>query len=108
MDAPVPRSWEELSGEPLTIEAIRKLHAPASRYVIRPNSYKPGAAFLGRGKALRMYILGGACARSVDGVRIELHAGMFADFQDGEYEFEVLGAREVNLVNVWRNPEPAD
>jgi hypothetical protein len=93
--------WKSISSEPLTLESIRNLHAPASHYRISPNSYRPGTAFAGTSMAGRIYVLAGACVKVMGGQRIELRQGMYADFPAGDYAFEVIGPREVNLVNVW-------
>ena len=52
-----------------------------------------------------IYVIAGACAKVFGEFRVELQAGMYADYPAGDYQFEVLGSQEVRLVNVWLLPE---
>jgi len=97
--------WSEISQEPLTLEAVRELHVPPSHYRISPNRYAAGIAFPGTGRAGRLYVLSGACSKKVGAWEVTLQAGMFADFPDGDHNFEVLGECPVQLVYVWLIPE---
>ena len=99
------RLWSEISQTPLTLEAIRELHVPLSHYRISPNRYEAGVAFLGTGRAGRLYVLSGACSKRVSLWQVALRAGMFVDFPTGDFEFEVQGEQHVQLVNVWLLPE---
>lgn len=101
----IAHHWPEVSEDPLTVEAIRKLHVPSSHYRISASRYKAGAALPGAGKSGRIYVLAGACVKTIGTWRVELRAGMFADFPAGAFEFEVLGDEDVQVVNVWWIPE---
>lgn len=98
---PIAQHWKDISREPLTIEAIRELHTPASHYRISPNNYTPGTQFPGTSKAGRIYVLSGSCYRAVGAWQVALEAGSFADFPAGDFEFKVLGKQPVKLVHVW-------
>jgi hypothetical protein len=97
--------WSELSPESLSLEAIKKLHAPPSHYRISPRRYEAGTTFPGTSRAGRLYVLAGACTMQVGEWRASLLAGMFADFPAGHFEFKVLGNLAVSLVDVWLIPE---
>lgn len=101
----VAHHWSELSLEPLSLEAIRELHAPPSHYRISPNKYEAGVSFPGTSRAGRLYVLSGACSKQVGEWEVSLQAGMFADFPAGDFEFKVLGEQHVSMVNVWPIPE---
>jgi hypothetical protein len=97
--------WSELSPEPLSLEAVRELHAPPSHYRISPRRYEAGVSFPGSSRAGRLYVLSGACTKQVGEWRVSLRADMFADFPAGNYDFKVLGDQQVSLVYVWLIPE---
>src|SRR5262245_59449350 len=97
--------WIELSSQPMSVEAIRKLHVPAAHFRVSPNRYAVGAVFPGTGMAGRIYVLLGRCSKAVGDWRAELTAGTYADFPAGSYEFKVLGTQDVEVVNVWEIPE---
>jgi hypothetical protein len=103
MDATVGR-WDFDRWGPPSVEAIRALHQPASRYRISPASYLAGTAFGGTARAGRKYVLAGACAFIVGPSTWELQAGDFADIPEGEYLLRVLGSEPVELVSVWELP----
>lgn len=97
--------WSEISRAPLTLEAIREMYVPPSHHRISPNRYEAGVAFSGTSRAGRLYVLSGACSKKVGEWGAVLHAGMYADFPAGSFEFKVLGEQQVRLVNVWLIPE---
>ena len=99
------RHWSEVSNAVLTLEAIRELHVPASHYRISPNRYNAGVASVARSRAGRIYVLSGAYSMKFGPRTVELEAGMFADFPEGEHEFKVLGEQPVQFVEVWLLPE---
>lgn len=96
------RSWDEVSAEPLTLEAIRRLHPDASKFRVSPNRYEAGARFPGSRRTGRVYILSGACRLQQSGFTTELQTGMFCDFPGSAFEFTVTGDGPVELVNVWK------
>ena len=97
--------WESLSSEPMSLEAIRNLHQPASHYRVSRNGYDAGVSFPGTGKAGRLYVISGRCSKSVGACEAELGPGTFVDFPGGDYVFSVVGDEPVKLVNVWEIPE---
>ena|SRR5215469_6424961 len=97
--------WNVLCDESISIEAIRSLHTPPSRFRISPSKFPVGTAFPGGSIAGRIYVLSGRCSRTVGDWRVELAPATFADFPAGGYEFQVLGDEAVELVNVYELPE---
>jgi hypothetical protein len=53
----------------------------------------------------RLYVLAGKCSLAVGGWSVEIEAGNYADFPEGDFQFRVLGPQDVELVHVWEIPE---
>lgn len=96
--------WSDIYSTPLTLEAIRALHVPSSQYRISPKSYEAHIVVPGVSMAGRLYVLSGACVKTVGAWNASLEAGMFADFPKGDYQIEVGGEQRVRLVYVWPIP----
>lgn len=99
------RRWSELSQESISLEAIRKLHAPPSHFRVSPYRYPAGTAFPGSARAGRIYVLSGQCSFIVGDWRAELAPATYADSPSGGFEFQVLGDDAVELVRAWELPE---
>lgn len=96
--------WSDIYSASLTFEAIRALHLPSSHYRISLKSYEAHIIVPGASIAGRLYVLSGACLKTVGAWNVSLEAGMFADFPKGDYQVEVCGEQEVQLVYVWPIP----
>lgn len=96
--------WSDIYSTPLTLEAIRALHLPSSHYRISPKNYEAPAVVPGASIAGRLYVLSGACVRTVGAWSVSLEAGMFVDFPEGDYQVEVRGEQQAQLVYVWAIP----
>lgn len=96
--------WSDVYTIPLTLEAIRALHMPPSQYRISPKNYEAHIVVPGVSIAGRLYVLSGACVKTVGAWSVSLGAGMFADFPEGDYQIEVCAEQGVQLVYVWPIP----
>ena len=100
-----PGKWDEASYGPMSLESIRRLFQPESRYRVSWNTYPAGAAFNFWTSAGRYYIIAGGCTISAAGHSWDLSAGEFLDLPEGDYLFSVTGESSVELVSVWELPE---
>jgi hypothetical protein len=102
------QEWFSVSGEIMSIEAVRNLYSPSSDYRFSPTKYEPRAIFpVVIGYPVTVYVLSGGCKYRLDGQELTLRAGEFSSFAKGSYEFEVLGGEQVQIITVFKLPSVA-
>jgi EutQ-like cupin domain len=96
--------WDQ-SREPLTEEAVRRLHVPANHYRIAALQYPGHTSFSGATRKGLCYVLHGNCTyRFESGKEIRLAAGDIGRLPEGNYDLEA-GDEELSIVMVWELPE---
>jgi hypothetical protein len=100
-----PSKWDEATYGPMSLESIRRLFQPESRYRVSWNRHPAGAAFNEWSAAGRRYIISGVCMIRGGEHSWTLSAGEFLDVPEGDYWFSVPEESPVELVSVWELPE---
>lgn len=97
------QNWSDVSGEGMSIDAIRSMHSPSDGYRVSPAKYEPRKIFpVAIGYPLTVYVLRGVCTYRLDEQELTLRSGEFSSFAKGSYEFEVVGDEEVQIVTVFQ------
>jgi len=105
------QSWTELSSEPMSVDAIRRLYVPAEKYRISPNTYEARTCLPGiLGLECVVHVLSGRCqyrsdADAAPAWSVTLEAGEVGTLPPGRYTFQVLDDMPVRLVDVFELPE---
>lgn len=98
--------WSSVSSLPISLEAIRTLHQPASAYRVEERSYPPGTYFHGTSVAGRVYVLDGVFEVALDNnpdYFSEGCAGEYIEKPGGAYRARVSspsGARTVTALEI--------
>ena len=100
-----PGKWDEATSGRISLESIRLLFQPESRYRMSWNSYPAGATFSGWSRAGRRYVISGRCVIGLAGRSWELSGGEFLDLPEGNYQLSVSGGSPVELISVRELPE---
>ena len=93
--------WNEEANGRMSEATVRKMYAPTENYRISPYKYAPGTKFRGRMRSGKCYILSGSCRINLAG-SIQLSAGQIAQLPAGDFELEVQGREELQLILVWK------
>lgn len=99
------QNWADVSGDVISIDAIRNMYSPSDGYRVSPTKYEPRKIFpVVIGYPLTVYVVRGGCKYRLDEQELTLRSGEFSSFAKGSYEFEVVGDEEVQIVTVFQLP----
>jgi len=106
------QSWSDVPREPMSEDAIRRLHSPAEKYRISPNKYEVGVnASADVSVGFMIYVLSGKCkyvSHSKDeesnNSELVLTAGDVGNIPPGRYTFQSLGDTLTQVVRVFKLP----
>jgi len=86
---------------------IRKLHLPAEAHRVSRAHFPAGVSFSGTGKVATCYVLQGNCEYTFSREAIRLRTGTWATLPEGDYTLAVDADNDLELVLVWKLPQPS-
>lgn len=100
------KSWNDVSNDDMSIEAIKKLHLPTENYRFSKNGYERGAHFIGtKSIPYVIYVLEGSIIYTIDGIAFQLNGGEVGELDRCDYVCDVPSAKDVKFISVFHLPE---
>lgn len=95
--------WDVDENGPLSEDSVRALYQPPGHYRVSRRRFPSGTQFPGTMRAGRCYVMKGQCRYKFSGV-LDLRAGEVADLPAGDFDFQVLGPEDAEIIMVWELP----
>ena len=96
--------WDFVRHGHLSLDAIRRVHAPSHKCRISMRKYPAHTEHTGATRPTTAYVVSGSCALAIGEEEVVLHSGTFSRLAGGEYSLRVEGVGELEIVFVWKLP----